>query len=187
MSYLPGGLASGSVSYHACFHDTPEGLQTHVYAPLGLDIQARWTVGGRLAGEPILPEEPDVDLNLPKHGLYIREDVQMRCSSLLIGFVKKTFKDSHASLVIFIGRRIARRFAGESLDHQGVQINHRQMIMVHVQHTLPGDPPWERCNRCEYGSLWHREALDRTVHLFQIGVSSKFSQARITGGGCCTR
>ncbi|KAH4238516.1 hypothetical protein HBI64_030910 [Parastagonospora nodorum] len=97
VSYLPGGLAQGSVSYHACFHDTPEGLQTHVYAPLGLDIRGKWSVGGSLPGEP--KETAKKGVNTPRHGIYIREDVTMTCSSLLMGFVKRTFKDSHAALV----------------------------------------------------------------------------------------
>lgn len=97
VSYLPGGLATGSVSYHACFQDLDDGLQTHVYAPLGLDIRAKWSVGGRLPGEPKSPTE--LGVTVPRHGLYIREDVRMTCSSLLLGFVKRTFKDSHASLV----------------------------------------------------------------------------------------
>ncbi|KAL5118821.1 hypothetical protein ACEQ8H_003324 [Pleosporales sp. CAS-2024a] len=97
VSYLPGGLAQGSVSYHACFHDTPEGLQTHVYAPLGLDIRGKWTIGGSLPGEPTPLALSG--LNTPRHGLFIREDVTMTCSALLMRFVKRTFKDSHASLV----------------------------------------------------------------------------------------
>ncbi|KAJ4987525.1 hypothetical protein SVAN01_06982 [Stagonosporopsis vannaccii] len=97
VSYLPGGLATGSVSYHAVFHDFPDSLETHVYAPLGLDIRAKWSVGGSLPGEPKEPVDPS--MNAPRQGLYIREEVKMTCSSLLLGFVKKTFKDSHSQLV----------------------------------------------------------------------------------------
>ncbi|KAF2264286.1 hypothetical protein CC78DRAFT_246425 [Lojkania enalia] len=97
VSYLPGGLASGSVSYHACFHDLPDGLQTHVYAPLGLDIRAKWSVGGTLPGEP--PQAAELGLNIPKTGLYIREDVKMKCNIMMLSFVKKTFKESHSTLV----------------------------------------------------------------------------------------
>jgi hypothetical protein len=97
VSYLPGGLANGSVSYHACFHDLPEGLQTHVYAPLGLDIRAKWSVGGSLPGEPKAPVE--LGIGAPREGLYIREDVRMKCNIMMMGFVKKTFKESHAKLV----------------------------------------------------------------------------------------
>lgn len=97
VNYLPGGIASSSVSYHACFHDLPEGLQTHVYAPLGLDIRAKWSVGGSLPGEPKGPTE--LGIGAPREGLYIREDVKMKCNIMMMGFVKKTFKDSHAKMV----------------------------------------------------------------------------------------
>lgn len=36
ISYLPGGLANGDVTYTCAFHDLPNGLQTHCYAPAGL-------------------------------------------------------------------------------------------------------------------------------------------------------
>ncbi|KAH8716922.1 hypothetical protein GQ44DRAFT_775681 [Phaeosphaeriaceae sp. PMI808] len=97
VSYLPGGLATGSVSYHACFDDMPDGLETHVYAPLGLDIRGKWSVGGSFVGEAPRPLEKG--LKIPRHGLYIREDVRMTCSTFLMGFVKRTFKDSHSALV----------------------------------------------------------------------------------------
>jgi len=85
------------VSYHAVFHDYPDYLETHVYAPLGLDIRGKWSVGGSLPGEP--KERSDYGLKVPRTGLYIKEEVKMTCSKLLIGFVKKTFKDSHSHLV----------------------------------------------------------------------------------------
>ncbi|KAF2789598.1 hypothetical protein K505DRAFT_341146 [Melanomma pulvis-pyrius CBS 109.77] len=97
VNYLPGGLASGSVSYHAVFHDLPDGLQTHVYAPLGLDIRAKWSVGGSLPGEP--KQISELGLDIPREGLYIREEVRMKCNIMMMSFVKKTFKDSHAKLV----------------------------------------------------------------------------------------
>lgn len=104
------------MSYHACFHDTPEGLKTHVYAPLGLDIRGKWSVGGSLPGEP--KHVPEKGVKAPRHGLYIREDVTMTCSSLLMGFVKRTFKDSHASLVEKLVERahlLESNFANERL------------------------------------------------------------------------
>jgi hypothetical protein len=97
ISYLPGNLANGSVSYNACFHDLPDGLQTHVYAPLGLDIKAKWSVGGSMPGEPKQPTE--MGLAIPKDGLYLREDVKLKCNIMMISFVKKTFKDAHSKLV----------------------------------------------------------------------------------------
>ncbi|RDW92135.1 hypothetical protein BP5796_01529 [Coleophoma crateriformis] len=97
IQYLPGGLAKGNVTYTGCFHDLPTGLQTHVYAPMGLDIRSKWTLGGTLPGEPIQPVE--IGLGAPMQGLYLREDVEMKCNVMLTSFVKKTLKKSHALLV----------------------------------------------------------------------------------------
>lgn len=97
IQYLPGGLYSGKVTYCACFHDLSNGLQTHCYAPMGLDIKGKWTVGGTLPHEPAEPVE--MGLGAPKRGLWLREDVEMKCNMLMTSFVKKTLKKAHATLV----------------------------------------------------------------------------------------
>ncbi|KAF1844667.1 uncharacterized protein K460DRAFT_394503 [Cucurbitaria berberidis CBS 394.84] len=143
VSYLPGGLATGSVSYHAYFQDLSDGLQTHVYAPLGLNIQAKWSVGGRLPGEPRPPVEPG--LIAPRHGLYIREDVTMTCSSLLLRFVKRTFKDSHAGLVEKLVERahiLESNFANERLKalrnvDPGERMGHGDIFIAPPPDYLP--------------------------------------------------
>jgi len=97
VSYLPGGLMTGKVSYNACFHDLKQGLQTHVYAPMGLNIKGKWSVGGSLPGEPVAPVE--LGLGAPISGLYLREDVDMKCNIMMTAFVKKTLKKAHSHLV----------------------------------------------------------------------------------------
>ena len=97
VQYMPGGLYSGKVSYNACFHDLSTGLQTHIYAPMGLDIKGKWTLGGSLPGEP--REAVELGLGAPKEGLWLREDVDMKCNVFLTAFVKKTLKKSHLALV----------------------------------------------------------------------------------------
>ena len=87
----------GKISYKGCFHDLPNGLQTHIYAPLGLDIREKWTIGGTLPGEPAQPRE--LGVNLPTQGLYLREDGDMRCNMLMSGFVRKNLDNSHKVLV----------------------------------------------------------------------------------------
>lgn len=97
VQYVPGGLVKGKVSYHACFHDLPIGLQTHCYAPMGLDIKAKWSLGGTLPHEPAQPVE--LGLGAPKRGLWLKEEVDMRCNVFMVSFVKKTLKKAHATLV----------------------------------------------------------------------------------------
>lgn len=97
VNYLPGGLYSGSVTFNACFHDLPDGLQSHIYAPMGLDMKGRWTLGGSLPGEP--RQAVEIGLGLPKTGLWLREDVEMKVNVVMGGFVKRTTKKAHSTLV----------------------------------------------------------------------------------------
>ena len=41
----------------------------------------------------------ELGIGAPREGLYIREDVKMKCNIMMISFVKKTFKESHSCLV----------------------------------------------------------------------------------------
>lgn len=41
----------------------------------------------------------EMGLGVPLKGLYVREDVDMRCNMIMTGFVKKTLKAAHAELV----------------------------------------------------------------------------------------
>lgn len=97
IEYLPGGKVKGEVTYTCAFHDMPDGLQTHCYAPMGTDIRDRWTIAGNLPGEP--PQPVELGLGAPASGLYLREDVELRCNFLMSSFVKKTLSKSHGKLV----------------------------------------------------------------------------------------
>lgn len=97
ISLLPGGVANRKVTYRGCFHDMPNGLQTHVYAPMGLDIRERWTIGGSLPGEA--DEARELGLNLPSRGLYLREDGEMKCNMLMSSLVRKNLDNAHKTLV----------------------------------------------------------------------------------------
>ncbi|KAH6685692.1 hypothetical protein F5X68DRAFT_16395 [Plectosphaerella plurivora] len=114
ISYLPG--ASSAVTYTCAFHNLPGvGLQTHCYAPMGLDIRDRWSVGGTGPGEK--PQPRELGLDLPAQGLYLREDVDIRCNLLMTAFVKKTLKKSHGALVDKLAAKAAALHAsGSSLS-----------------------------------------------------------------------
>lgn len=81
------------VSYKAGFYNTPTGIQTHVFAPAGVDLRGKWSIGGNAPGEPREPAELGVDK--PVSGLYIKEEVELRCNMLMSGFVKRNLKSSH--------------------------------------------------------------------------------------------
>lgn len=96
LTYLPG--IKGQVSFDACFHDLPVGLQTHIYAPLGLDIKTKWWVGGNMPGEPREVRELGLK-DVPRDGLYLREDCEFRCNFVTAPYVKKNLKSAHSVLV----------------------------------------------------------------------------------------
>lgn len=102
INYIPGGLAKGEVTYKACFNDLPDGIQTHVYAPAGLELREKWSVGGSEPGEK-RKEPRELGLDVPREGLYIKEDVDMRCSIFLTAFVKKNLSKSHKAVLEKVG------------------------------------------------------------------------------------
>lgn len=111
ITYLPGGLASGDISYTCAFNDIPDGIQTHCRAPLNVDIRDKWTLCGTLPGERAEPVE--LGIGAPASGLYIREDVDLRCNLLMTGFVKKNLKKSHATLVDHLVEKARQAPSGE--------------------------------------------------------------------------
>ncbi|KAF4994449.1 hypothetical protein FGRMN_5779 [Fusarium graminum] len=117
IDYLPGGLVSGQISYTAAFFNSPDGLQTHSYAPMGLDLRGRWSVGGTMPGER--PQPTELGLGAPTTGLYLREDVDMRCNMLMVGFVKKTIKKSHGSLVGKLSEKASLKASRHSMQVLG--------------------------------------------------------------------
>lgn len=72
-------------------------MQTRVYAPLGVNIKSRWSVGGNEPGEERKPRE--LGLKVPEDGLWLREDVDLKCGIGFSTFVRKKLRDSHEVLV----------------------------------------------------------------------------------------
>ncbi|KAK6957627.1 hypothetical protein Daesc_000414 [Daldinia eschscholtzii] len=139
ISYLPGGVVSGDVTYTAAFHDLPNGIQTHVYAPMGTDIRERWSLGGTLPGEP--PEPVELGIGAPRQGLYLREDVELRCNFVMSSFVKKTLKKAHGVLV---ERLVASAAAThrQSAAHQRTESGGVQGGSVHSSLSSTGYPAY---------------------------------------------
>ncbi|KAK4039023.1 hypothetical protein C8A01DRAFT_47418 [Parachaetomium inaequale] len=117
ISYFPG--VTGDVTYTCAFNNLPTGVQTHCYAPAGLTIREKWTLGGSLPGEP--PQPVELGLRAPPTGLYLREDVDMRCNVIMTSFVKKTLKKSHAALVDRL--RIKAEIASTASKSRGNRIS----------------------------------------------------------------
>lgn len=103
IQFIPGigKMGSGIINFNGCFHDMPWGLQTHTYAPAGVDLRNKYRIGGNQPGiEP--PEQPEIGmakLGVPKEGLYLREDIEIRCNFAMVGFVKDQLKAASKEMV----------------------------------------------------------------------------------------
>jgi hypothetical protein len=99
IQYVPGiGKAgAGKISFKGCFHDMPWGLQTHVYAPMGVDLRNKWQIRGNQPGEP--PESRELGSGAPPEGLYLREDIEIKCNPAMVSFVKKEMKAASKTMV----------------------------------------------------------------------------------------
>ncbi|GAP91901.1 putative nacht and wd40 domain protein [Rosellinia necatrix] len=103
VQFVPGmgRFGSGKISFNACFHDLPWGLQTHVYAPLNIDMRNKYRIAGNQPGVEH-PEPPEIglaELGVPKDGLYLREDIEIRCNIAMVGTVKAQMKAASKEMV----------------------------------------------------------------------------------------
>ncbi|KAI0109909.1 hypothetical protein F4814DRAFT_424912 [Daldinia grandis] len=139
ISYLPGGVVSGDVTYTAAFHDLPNGIQTHVYAPMATDIRERWSLGGTLPGEP--PEPVELGIKAPRQGLYLREDVELRCNFVMSSFVKKTLKKAHGVLVERLVASASSTAQRQSVGNQRTSSS-MQSGSIHSNHSSMSYPAY---------------------------------------------
>ncbi|KAI1397324.1 hypothetical protein F4819DRAFT_472492 [Hypoxylon fuscum] len=103
IQYIPGmgKLGSGKITFNGCFHDLPWGLQTHIYAPMGVDLRNKYRISGNQPGVEA-PEQQEIGLaalGAPKDGLYLREDIEIRCNITMIGIVKAQMKTASKEMV----------------------------------------------------------------------------------------
>jgi hypothetical protein len=115
IQYIPGigKIGSGAIKFRGVFHDLPFGLQTHTYAPANVDLRNKWQICGNQPGEP--PEPKELGSGAPPEGLYIREDVEIKCNVTMVNFVKKEMK---AAAKIMIERLVKK---AELLDSGALQ------------------------------------------------------------------
>ncbi|KAI1377602.1 hypothetical protein F4677DRAFT_444194 [Hypoxylon crocopeplum] len=161
ISYLPGGVVSGDITYSAAFNDLPNGVQTHCYAPMGTDIRERWSLNGSLPGEPLEPVE--LGINAPRQGLYLREDVELRCNFVMSSFVKKTLKKAHGTLVerLLQKSRVASRSAAATpvpgsssmLSHQRTASSAHSGSVHSSPHTSYASPHTSQ----QYALAYHQQ------------------------------
>ncbi|KAJ5861388.1 uncharacterized protein N7529_008698 [Penicillium soppii] len=101
VQYIPGlgKIGSGKISFKGCFQNEAWGLQTHMYAPMGIDLQSKWRIGGTQADEPSPSGHEQQHPDAPQTGLYLREDIAIECNRTLISFVRNQLKAASKILV----------------------------------------------------------------------------------------
>ncbi len=131
IQYIPGigQMGSGKISFTGCFHDMPWGLQTHIYAPMSVDLRAQYRVAGNQAGvEPESPRELGLAaLGAPAEGLYLRTDIEFSSNVALAGFIRAQLKTAIKEMV----DRMVRK--AERLDADVLQgmLNDEKMSTAH--------------------------------------------------------
>ncbi|XWW99824.1 hypothetical protein V2A60_007837 [Cordyceps javanica] len=103
VQFIPGvgKLGSGQITFNGCFHDMPWGLQTHIYAPMSVDLRNKYRIGGNQPGvEP--PEQRELgmeDLGIPSTGLYLRQEAEIKCNIAMMSFVKSELQKACKDMV----------------------------------------------------------------------------------------
>ncbi|KAL2153571.1 hypothetical protein VTH82DRAFT_4726 [Thermothelomyces myriococcoides] len=103
IQFVPGigKMGASTIKFKGCFHDMPWGLQTHVYVPMNVELRNTYRIAGNQPGvEP--PEIPEIGLKAlgaPSEGLYLREDIEIRCNVTVMSFVKSQLKKAGGEMV----------------------------------------------------------------------------------------
>ncbi|KAJ4164227.1 hypothetical protein LMH87_005910 [Akanthomyces muscarius] len=103
VQFIPGmgKMGSGQITFNGCFHDMPWGLQTHIYAPLSVDLRNKYRIGGNQPGvEP--PEQRELgmeNLGIPSNGLYLRQEAEIKCNIAMMSFVKSELQKACKDMV----------------------------------------------------------------------------------------
>ncbi|KAK3389173.1 hypothetical protein B0H63DRAFT_499391 [Podospora didyma] len=103
VTFIPGigKMGASIIKFNGCFHDMPWGLQTHIYAPMNVDLRNTYRIAGNQPGFEA-PEVPEIGLKAlgaPADGLYLREDIEIKCNVTVIGFVKSQLKKAGGEMV----------------------------------------------------------------------------------------
>ncbi|OAQ63642.1 hypothetical protein VFPPC_14643 [Pochonia chlamydosporia 170] len=100
IQFVPGmgNIGSGKITFNGCFHDMPWGLQTHIYAPFNIDMRSKYQIGGNQPGVEA-PEQREIGLGAPADGLYLREDIEIKCNITMVSFVKSQAKAANKEMV----------------------------------------------------------------------------------------
>ncbi len=96
-----GKMGAGNIKFNGCFHNMPWGLQTHIYAPMNVDLRNKYRIAGNQPGfEPPEPIEMGLkELGAPSEGLYLHEDIEIKCNVTMVSFVKSQLQKAGGEMV----------------------------------------------------------------------------------------
>ncbi|KAG5921174.1 hypothetical protein E4U53_003829 [Claviceps sorghi] len=96
-----GSMGASKITVTGCFHDMPWGLQTHLYAPLKIDVRYKYQVAGNQPGiEPSKQRDAELEsLGAPEDGLYLRADIEFKCNVAMASFVKSQAETATKKMV----------------------------------------------------------------------------------------
>lgn len=156
IQYIPGigKMGSGAIKFRGVFHDLPFGLQTHTYAPANVDLRNKWQICGNQPGEP--PEPKELGSSAPPEGLYIREDVEIKCNVAMVSFVKK---EMQAAAKVMVDRLVKK---AELLDSGALQL-------------LMENGRLRTVNPADRSAQDHRSPQPSPTQLYQMPVSPRLS------------
>ena len=169
IQYIPGigKMGSGAIKFRGVFHDLPFGLQTHTYAPANVDLRNKWQICGNQPGEP--PEPKELGSGAPPEGLYIREDVEIKCNVTMVSFVKKEMKAAAKTMV----ERLVKK--AELLDSgalQGLMENGRLKTVNPADRSHSTDHRSPQPSPTQPYHMPQSPTFNRTSHYSQPGSTT---------------
>lgn len=102
ITFLPG--VKKTLKFKGCWYDQQWGVQTHSLMGSLFDLWCSYRIGGNQPGEE--RERPELGVNKPKDGLYLREDIRIELHiPVPLSFVKKEMQNSSATMISRMKRK----------------------------------------------------------------------------------
>ncbi len=103
IQYVPaiGKPGSGKITFRGCFHNMPWGLQTHVYAPMDIDLRNEYYITeARQATQQFVTQESPVQaVDTPNDALHLCNNIQVQCNIAMMSFVKAQLTAANKEMV----------------------------------------------------------------------------------------